>query len=127
MGVEQVLVCRQRLLEKLLNKAFMFELLHVNPKDRPINRMRDDCWPKPTPWSLPALFFLHLSYAGVLVAGWNLDLPSKLELILWRIASLTQVGTICLAWLTMPLYIVEDKPTVESRFIWFIKSPFSIS
>ena len=45
------------------------------------------------------------------MAGWNLELPSYTELLLWRISSAIQLGTIILTWLSMPLQnrTVSDK------------------
>ncbi|KAF2420528.1 hypothetical protein EJ08DRAFT_653807 [Tothia fuscella] len=84
--------------------------LILNPKSRPIERIADDYWPKPSLSSLPYLFFFHVAYAAILVAGWNLDMPTKLELRLWRIACLIQLVTICSAWFTMPFQIIDESP-----------------
>jgi hypothetical protein len=90
--------------------AFMEKKLHMGwiltiHKHRPIERIGDDYWPEPTLKSLPALFVFHVAYASILMAGWNLYLPTYTELLLWRIASSIQLGTIISAWFTMPLQI----------------------
>lgn len=42
------------------------------------------------------------------MAGWNLELPTWTELVLWRVASGIQLGTIVSGWLTMPFGIVKE-------------------
>ena len=88
-----------------MKKKMKMGKLLMGPKQRPIERIADDYWPEPTLKSLPALFCFHVAYAAILMAGWNLDLPTYTELLLWRIASCIQLGTIVSAWFTMPMQI----------------------
>ncbi|KAF2014197.1 hypothetical protein BU24DRAFT_329833, partial [Aaosphaeria arxii CBS 175.79] len=81
-----------------IEKVMKMKWAVLKPKSRPIERIRDDYWPKPTLKTLPVLMFFHMSYAVILVAGWNLHLPTATELLLWRIACLIQLGTIMSAW-----------------------------
>lgn len=92
----------------------------LQPERRPIERVPDDHWPEPTLKSLPILFFFHMAYACILIAGWNLDLPTNLELLLWRIASCIQLGTIFSGWVTMPLHI-SDAPPILRRLMRFFE------
>jgi hypothetical protein len=55
--------------------------------------------------SLSALFCFHVAYAAILMAGWNINLSTYTELLLWRIVSTIQLGTIVSAWFTMPMQI----------------------
>jgi hypothetical protein len=95
------------------------------PTDRPIRRIRDDLFPEPTYRSLPALFVFHVGYAGILMAGWNLDTPTEIELLLWRIASSIQLGTILVGWATMPL-MMEETPAFLRRLSSFTEKPTKI-
>ncbi|KAL9106809.1 MAG: hypothetical protein Q9227_008231 [Pyrenula ochraceoflavens] len=88
----------------------------LSPTDRPIKRLADDNFPEPTLKSLPILFVFHVAYAAILMAGWNLDLPTRTELLLWRIASAIQLGTIVSAWFTMPLQIHDVPPSLQKLF-----------
>lgn len=103
-----------------MGKIMKLDGFLLQPKERPIERIPDDYWPRPTVWSLPPLFLIHVGYAGVLMAGWNLELPSSTELLLWRIASGIQLGTIVSGWCTMPIQIIRDylRGWVES-YTWF--------
>ena len=60
----------------------------LGPKGRPVDRIRDDNWPMLTNSSLSLLSILHLGYAAVQVCGWNFDLPTPTEKLLWRISSM---------------------------------------
>lgn len=103
-----------------MRKKMKMGWLLMGPKHRPIERIADDYWPEPTMKSLPALFLFHVAYAAILMAGWNLDLPTYTELLLWRIASSIQLGTIVSAWFTMPMQIhdVVLPPNLQKVAIW---------
>ena len=70
---------------------------------RPNDSIPNDYWPEPTMKTLPALFFLQVGYAGILVGAWNFEFPSLVERNIWRVASLLQVIGIVVTWSTYPL------------------------
>ena len=110
----------------ILEKGMRMKWVTADRDRKPIECIRDDYWPKPTPRSLPVLLFIHLSYAVVLVVGWHLDLPTATELLLWRVACLIQLGTIMSAWLTMPFQIDDRARDKWDRLVKSIKSIFAI-
>lgn len=107
----------------ILRKKLHMGWMLTGQNHRPIERIGDDYWPAPTLRSLPALFVFHAAYVSILMAGWNLDLPTHTELLLWRIASSIQLGTIISAWFTMPMQIhdVVLSPGLQ-RVMSFFKS-----
>ena len=100
----------------IATKKLKLTWIILRPTDRPVKRLHDDNFPEPTLKSLPVLFVFHVAYAAILMAGWNLELPTATELLLWRIASCIQLGTIVSAWLTMPLQIHDVPPSLQRLF-----------
>jgi hypothetical protein len=96
-----------------LEKKVGLGWLVLNPKEKPINHIPDDYWPKPTFRALPILLVFHLSYCIPFLFGWNFHLPTSTEILLWRIASVIQPATIISAWLTMPWQLDEKSKVTE--------------
>lgn len=100
----------------MIKKLTGMPWLVLHPKCRPFERLPDDYWPEPTIRSLPTLFVFHVGYAAILMAGWNLELPTRTELLLWRISTSIQLGTILSGWATMPLQIQDTPPQLQKLF-----------
>ncbi|KAJ5055097.1 hypothetical protein J3E74DRAFT_281871 [Bipolaris maydis] len=61
---------------------------------RPIDRFSNFSSAEPPTWffSLGAIYYF--GFCAIFVAGWHLRLPSQREQLLWRVASLTALGTL---------------------------------
>lgn len=85
------------------------------PKGKLIERFRDDIWPIPEATGVPWSFLAHFSYAGILMAGWNFEFPTYVELVLWRVASSFQIGCLLFLWLTLPFVIAPQLIALTSK------------
>lgn len=76
-----------------------FMKMPVIPPSRPIQRIPNDRFPM-NPYGVQEYFvcIATLLLAGIHVAGWNFSFPTRLELILWRTASLILFGVIATFW-----------------------------
>ena len=90
---------------KMLNKLG----LRFGPKRRPIERIPNDYIPEPPFRSFPIVFVIHLIYAAIHFAGWNFHFPSRIELILWRVAVSLTAGVIFLIW-SVEIYAFRGMP-----------------
>ena len=62
---------------------------------RPIDRLPDVIWPK-MPLYMEVLAALPIgAYGAIFVAGWNVEFPTSIELLLWRVASIAVFGYSC--------------------------------
>jgi hypothetical protein len=68
----------------------------IRPR-RPIERIPDIGF-RFSSRTWPLLFFIQLIYAGSLLAGWSLYFPSHPERLLWRIATVMILASICIIW-----------------------------
>ena len=65
-------------------------------KRRPIDRLPDIIWHKPSSNSLVFLAGITMmAYGAIFVAGWNIEFPTSTEQLLWRISSLVAFGCGC--------------------------------
>jgi hypothetical protein len=76
-----------------------FIKLPVIPSNRPIQRIPNDRFPT-NPYGAQEylLCLATLVFTAIHVAGWNLDLPSSIERILWRASSLSIFGITVAFW-----------------------------
>jgi hypothetical protein len=74
-------------------------------KQRPIQKVRDDNFLPLSPMAMAVLFVSQIAFAGVHVCAWNIHFPTSIERLLWRISSLTILGSILVYWLV-------------DRFVW---------
>lgn len=83
-------------------QAFM--KMPVIPEERPIQRIPDDRFPmNPHGIQEYCLCFATLLFKGIHVAGWNFSFPTRLEMILWRVASLLLFGITAMFWILEPM------------------------
>lgn len=71
----------------------------LGPLERPIPRFTNDRLPIPTAGALGQNILATILLPAIYLAGWHLNLPTRLELILWRTSSLVIIGLMILIWI----------------------------
>lgn len=71
----------------------------IGPYERPISRFGNDRFPYLELRDNTALFVATLIYASIHVCAWNWTFPSRVENILWRIASMIILGSTIAFWM----------------------------
>jgi hypothetical protein len=96
----------------------IFRKMHIvfHPQTRPAEKISDDYVPAMSPWTLFSLSIFHITYASVHIYGWKFQFPSPAEKILWRIATLTVMVSICACWLT-DIYAWQLHPGLRKFFM----------
>lgn len=83
---------------RLFRKIFRFSIPKIS-ESRPADRRRSDDFPS---MSMPVELccgWLMLFYSAIFVAGWNMTFPSRVEEIMWRVASLVMLAFACMGGL----------------------------
>ena len=71
----------------------------IGPFERPISRFGNDRFPYLELRDNTVLFVATLTYAAIHVSAWNWTFPTKIENILWRVASMTLLGSTGTFWI----------------------------
>ncbi|OCK82516.1 hypothetical protein K432DRAFT_348859 [Lepidopterella palustris CBS 459.81] len=88
--------------------------IDFRPQVRPVNRRSNDEFHEISGFSLVTLFFFQITYAGILLAGWNFWFPTHIEHVLWRIATVMIMGSICSYWIIETI-VFRILPALKSR------------
>ena len=67
--------------------------------ERPLRAFPNDRFPDISTFEKFALFCMALTYASFHLIGWNFSFPTRVELYLWRICSLTVTDTTLFFWI----------------------------
>ena len=84
-----------------------FIKMPIGPFERPISRFGNDRFPYLELRDNTVLFVTTLTYAAIHVSAWNWTFPSRIEHILWRLASMILLGSTIAFWV------------LESIAIWY--------
>ncbi|MCJ1235496.1 hypothetical protein MMC14_003465 [Varicellaria rhodocarpa] len=86
---------------------------------RPIDKFSDDQFYSMPAGALAILFFFQTGYAAVEISGWNFHFPTHTEAVLWHIATLNIIISICIYWL-VDITCFQLLPEIKTR--WLVHS-----
>lgn len=90
--------------------------MHIifDPGVRPVNRRTNDEFLDLSKSPLAVLFLFQTTYAGILLCGWNFWFPTPVEHLLWRIATVMIMTSICSYWV-VEMVVFRILPAMKKR------------
>ena len=85
--------------------------IHLHPRRRPIDKIWDDEYGELGLWQSLLLMLVQFGFAGIHIAAWNFDFPTRTEAMLWHISTVYIFASIIMTWFIFA-YAFEIEPRI---------------